>query len=158
VSRALRFTFVEEGATGLVPLHERLAPVTVETIWTALARPIRGISFHAAYAGPEIMVGIPPEAQSFDPRAVPAENQTVRPGAGDLLWFYQAPRMMKGLEDELWELGLFYDDGGSTFGPLGWTPVTIFGRMRHEDLPAFAACCREIRLKGAKLLEVARAE
>ncbi len=152
----LAFTFVDEKVTTLVDLHQDLAPVTCKTIWDACAKPIRALAFHAAFAGPEIMVGVPPEAQSFDPRAVPPENQTVRPGAGDVLWFYQAKNMMKGLSDELWEIGLFYDDGGSTFGPLGWTPVTIFGKAR-EGLDGFAKSCRGIRMTGAKMLEIKRA-
>jgi hypothetical protein len=156
MSKRLAFTFVAENVTGFVDLHEKNAPVTCATIWKALRKPIRGLSFHAMFAGPEIMLGVPPEAQTFNPTRVPAENQTVSPGAGDLLWFYQGRNMMKGLTDELWELGLFYDNGGRTFGPLGWTPVNIFGTMT-ENLPAFAACCRDIRMHGAKMLEVRRA-
>jgi hypothetical protein len=152
----LAFTFIKEKVTTLVDLHEDLAPVTCATIWKACAKPIRALAIHAAFAGPEIMVGVPPEAQKFDPRKVPPENQTVRPGAGDVLWFYQAKNMMKGLADELWEIGLFYDDGGSTFGPLGWTPVTIFGKA-GKGLGAFAVACRDIRLSGAKTLEIRRA-
>ena len=154
--KRLAFTFVDEKVTGLVDLHEATAPVTCATLWKALQKPIRGLAFHAMFAGPEIMLGVPPEAQSFDPRAIPAENQTVSPGAGDLLWFYQGKNMMKGLSDELWELGLFYDDGGRTFGPLGWTPVNIFGTMT-KGLDEFAAACRGIRMTGAKMLEIRRA-
>jgi hypothetical protein len=156
MAKRLAFTFVDEGVTGLVDLYEDGAPVTCATIWTALEKPVRGLAFHAMFAGPEIMLGVPPEAQTFDPKAIPPENQHVEPGAGDLLWFYQGKNMMKGLADELWELGLFYDNGGHTFGPLGWTPVNIFGTMR-EGLDAFAKSCRGIRMTGAKMLEVRRA-
>ena len=155
--RRLIFTFLERGTTGRVALHDTLAPETCETIWQALARPIEVTAYHAIYAGPEIMVGLPPSAQTFDPRALPPENQTVIPEPGDVLWFYQAPRMMKGLTDEFWEIGCFYDGGGRVFGPLGWTPVTIFGRMLPEDLDAFADACRAIRVEGAKQLGIARA-
>lgn len=154
--KQLVVTFVKEKVAGLVTLHEDLAPVTCATIWKALKKPIREMSFHAMFAGPEIMVGLPKSAQVFDPRKVPNENQTVTPGPGDMLWFYQGRNMMKGLADEFWELGLFYADGGRTFGPLGWTPVTIFGTMT-TGLEDFAACCRDIRVHGAKLLEIRRA-
>jgi hypothetical protein len=156
MTRRLRFTYVDEAVTGFASLNDGLAPRTCETIWTALATPIRETAFHAMFAGPEIMVGLPPAAQTFDPTKVPPENQTVTPGPGDILWFYQGRNMMKGLADELWEIGLFYDEGGRTFGPLGWTPVTIFAKMT-EGLDAFAAASRAIRLQGAKTLEIARA-
>ena len=154
--RMLRFTFVDSGVSGGVELHETLARKTVEAIWGALAEPIRELSFHAMFAGPEIMVGLPKSAQTFDPRSLPSENQTVIPTPGDVLWFYQAPNMMKGLADEFWEIGMFYGEGGRVFGPLGWTPVTMFGRMLPEDLPAFARECADIRLRGAKTLEIRR--
>ena len=149
--RQLRFTFVDRGISGLVDFYEEFAPKTCETIWSALASPIRVPAIHAIYSGPEIM-----SAQSFDPRSIPNENQTVIPAPGDVLWFYQAPNLMKGLTDEFWEIGLFYGDGGRIFGPMGWLPVNFFARMRQEDLPAFAAECRDIRISGAKVLEIAR--
>lgn len=157
MSRHLRFTFTQKGISARIALHETLAPRTVETIWTALAQPIEELTFHAMFAGPEIMVGLPKSAQTFDPN-LPPENQTVIPSPGDVLWFYQAPRMMKGLTDEFWEIGLFYGEGGRVFGPLGWTPVTIFGSVVPEDLPAFAAECADIRMHGAKRLEIKRAD
>jgi hypothetical protein len=156
MSRMLRFTFVDSDVSGRVVLHETLAPNTVETIWSALAQPITELAFHAMYAGPEIMIGLPRSAQTFNPHDMPPENQTVIPSPGNVLWFYQAPNMMKGLPDEFWEIGLFYGEGGRVFGPLGWTPVTMFGRMLGEDLPAFARECADIRLRGAKRLEVRR--
>jgi hypothetical protein len=153
--RELSFTFVESGVRGIVRLHDDAAPHTCAAIWNALVKPVRIPAMHAMFAGPEIMLGLPPEAQTFDPRAIPVENQTCFPVAGDCLWFYQAKGMMKGLTDELWELGMFYGDGGRIFGPLGWTPCNIFGRM-VEGLEPFAAACQRIRLEGVKLLEIGR--
>jgi hypothetical protein len=153
--RKLYARFVDSGVQGLITLHETSAPVTVETIWTALAQPIRTPAMHAMFAGPEIMMGLPPEAQSFDPRSLPPENQTCFPSPGDMLWFYQAPNLMKGLGDELWELGLFYAEGGRIFGPLGWTPCTIFGTM-DDGLAAFAAACGKTRTEGIKTVEIGR--
>lgn len=155
MARQLYFKFVKENVKGIVDLHEDLAPVTTKLLWKALAKPIRDKAFHAAFAGPEIMVGLPKSAQNFDPTKLPAENQTVRPGKGDCLFYYQAKNSMKGLSFELWEMGMFYDNGGSTFGPLGWTPVNIYGVM-SEGIDAFAECCRDIRMSGAKELEIGR--
>lgn len=154
--RRLYARFVESGVESAITLHEKNAPVTVETIWSALASPVRMPATHAMFAGPEIMMGLPPEAQTFDPKGMPTENQTCFPEPGDLLWFYQAPNMMKGLEDELWEIGLFYGAGGRIFGPLGWTPCTIFGSV-SEGLDAFAAECARTRIDGQLVVEIGRA-
>jgi hypothetical protein len=153
--RTLTFKFTDSGVTGVVSLHDAAAPQTCAAIWGALSTPIRIPAMHAMFAGPEIMLGLPPEAQTFDPRGVPVENQTCFPVAGDCLWFYQAKGMMKGLTDELWEIGMFYADGGRIFGPLGWTPCNIFGRM-VDGLEAFAAECSRIRVTGLKTVEVGR--
>lgn len=153
--RTLSFSFIDGGASGVVHLHDAAAPRTCAAIWDALARPIRIPAMHAMFAGPEIMLGLPPEAQHFDPRAIPVENQTCFPSAGDCLWFYQAPGMMQGLAAELWEIGMFYAGGGRIFGPLGWTPCNIFGRM-IEGLDAFAAACAAIRVHGMKTVEISR--
>ncbi len=150
--------FVEARVRGACDLYWDNAPVTCKTIWNALAKPIRVTAFHAMFAGPEVMTGLPPAAQkrfAVDPRKIPAENQTCFPGKGELLWFYQGKNVMKGLTDELWEIGIFYDNGGRTFGPLGWTPCNMFGIMT-KNLAAFADCCRDIRMTGAKTLEFGR--
>lgn len=63
--------------------------------------------------------------------------------------------MMYGLTEELWEIGMFYADGGRINGPLGWTPCNIFGRMT-ENLGAFAEECADIRISGVKTLEIGR--
>jgi hypothetical protein len=155
MAKALYFKFVESGVSGRVGLLWDLAPVTCKTMWKAFKKPLRMTCFHAAFAGPEVMVGLDKAGQVFDPTKVPNENQTCFPGAGDVLWFYQGRNAMKGLSFELWEVGIFYDDGGRTFGPLGWTPVNIWAQM-GKGLDKFADACRDIRLTGAKTLEIGR--
>jgi len=156
MTKALYFKLGDKtSVTGRVDLHWDLAPKTSKTMWQAFAKPRRMTCFHAAFAGPEVMVGLPPEAQTFDPTKVPNENQTCFPGAGDCLFYYQGKNAMKGLSFELWEVGIFYDNGGRTFGPLGWTPVNIWARMT-DNLDAFAAACRDMRMTGAKTLEIGR--
>lgn len=152
-TRKLYFRFVETNTRGLITLNETHAPQTCDTLWNALESPVQITAMHAMFAGPEIMLGLPQAAQTFDPTSISPENQTCFPAAGDCLWFYQGKNMMYGLSDELWEVGMFYADGGRIFGPLGWTPSNIFGRMT-ENLDAFAAECADIRLSGAKVIEV----
>lgn len=153
--RRLYLEFVDGNVRAACELYWENAPVTCATLWTALAEPVRVTVFHAMFAGPEIMTGLPKSAQTFDPRRIPPENQTCFPGRGELLWYHQGKNAMKGLTDELWEIGAFYDHGGRTFGPLGWTPCNMFGIIAG-NLDAFAARCRDIRTTGAKTIEIGR--
>lgn len=154
--RQLYAEFVDSSVRALITLDEEHAPQTCGTLWDALVDPIRSPALHAMFAGPEIMLGIPEEAQTFDPDAIPPENQDCFPAAGECLWFFQGKNRMKGLSFELWEIGIFYDTGGRIFGPLGWTPCNIFGRVT-DGLAAFQDECRKIRWEGAKTVELGRA-
>lgn len=153
--RQLYMEFVDSGPRGVITLYDENAPRTCETLWTALSKPVRMTAIHAMFAGPEIMTGLPEEAQTFDPLSIPAENQTCFPEPGECLWFYQGANAMKGLPEELWEIGVFYDAGARTHGPLGYTPCNMFGRIT-EGLEAFAAACRMTRIEGIKTVELGR--
>ena len=96
-AKKLYFRFTEKEIQGLVTLNEEYAPQTCSVLWEALKDPIRVQAMHAMFAGPEIMTGLPKSAQTFDPSAIPPENQTCYPSAGDCLWFYQGKNMMYGL-------------------------------------------------------------
>jgi hypothetical protein len=154
-NRQLYVLFVEAGTRAIITLYDRDAPVTSNTIWNALANPMTVPAIHAMFAGPEIMMGLPEQAQTFDPLSIPAENQTCFPEAGECLWFYQGKNVMKGLPEELWEFGIFYDAGARIHGPLGWTPCNLFGKIT-SDLDAFAAACRTTRTEGLKTVEIGR--
>ncbi|MDA8291192.1 MAG: DUF3830 family protein [Actinomycetota bacterium] len=156
MSRGLRFEF-DGGPAVVAPLHERHAPVSSRTVWDALSSPATVLATHAMYAGPEIMLDLPEHARTFSPTDVPAENQQVIPAAGDVIWYYQAPNLMAGLADEVWEVGLFYGPGGRIFGPLGWTPCNVIASV-VDGLAPFAAACAEIRISGARRLTVSRVE
>lgn len=155
--RKLTLTFVEAGVRGVLTPYWDEAPETCAALWGALERPIRVEASHAMFAGPEIMMGLPPEARNFDPRALPPENQTIQPDPGDMLWFYQPKNFFKIDPDEFWEVGMFYAPGGRTFGPTGWIPCTYFARMT-EGLEAIAEQCRLIRREGVKMVELGRME
>jgi hypothetical protein len=100
-------------------------------------------------------MGLPEAAQTFDPLSIPPENQTCFPEAGECLWFYQGRNVMKGLPDELWEIGIFYAPGARIHGPLGWTPCNMFGKIT-DGLDAFAKACGTTRTEGLKELEIGR--
>jgi hypothetical protein len=155
MARQLYLSFVEAGVRSVITLFDEAAPRTCETLWNALSAPVGAQTLHAIFAGPEIMFDLPESARSFDPTGIPNEHQTCFPAAGDCLWFYQGANAMKGLTFEMWEIGIFYGEGGRTFGPLGWTPVNIFGRIT-ENLEGFAEACRDMRFTGAKTIEFGR--
>lgn len=154
MTKQISLTF-PNGAKAIADLNLKNAPVTAQTIWDALEQPVEVLAVHAAFAGPEIMTGLPESAQTFDPESIPVENQTCFPAAGDLLWYYQAPNQMKNMSEDLWEIGVFYGDGGRIFGPLGWTPCNIFASIT-EGLDEFAAACGNTRIDGAKTITIAR--
>ena len=156
MTRGIYFEF-QDGPEVFAALKSEDAPVSSKLIWGALATPVTMLATHAMFAGPEIMMDLPESARTFDPRKVPAENQQVIPSAGDVIWYYQAPNQMAGLTNEVWEIGLFYGNGGRIFGPLGWTPCNIVASVR-EGLEEFAAACAQIRLSGAKYVTLSRAE
>jgi len=156
MTRGIYFEF-QDGPEVFAALKSEDAPVSSKLIWDALAAPVTMLATHAMFAGPEIMMDLPESARTFDPREVPAENQQVIPSAGDVIWYYQAPNQMAGLTNEVWEIGLFYGNGGRIFGPLGWTPCNIVASVR-EGLEEFAAACAQIRLSGAKYVTLRRAE
>ncbi len=151
--RQLYAKFIETGVQAIITLYDASAPVTSQTIWNALAKPVQMPAIHAMFAGPEIMMGLPQEGQTFDPAKIPAENQTCFPEAGECLWFYQGKNTMKGLPDELWEIGIFYAPGARIHGPLGWVPCNMFGKIT-EGLDEFAKACAATRIDGIKTVEI----
>jgi Protein of unknown function (DUF3830) len=154
--QGLRFEF-DGGPAALAPLQSAYAPVSSRAIWEALSEPVTMLATHAMFAGPEIMLNLPESARSFSASEMPAENQQVIPSAGDVIWYWQAPNLMAGLNEEVWEIGLFYGNGGRIFGPLGWTPCNIIASV-SEGLEEFAAACGGIRLTGARNLTLSRTE
>lgn len=146
---------LDDGTRAIATLCTKEAPVTAAAIWDALATPVTEKIMHAMYAGPEVMFGLPESAQSFEPASLPPENQQVIPAAGDLIFYYQAPNAMAGLDFELWEVGIFYGKGGRIFGPSGWTPCSIFASIT-EGLAGFAAGCQQTRVSGVRNLTIGR--
>lgn len=153
-ARRIKLTY-ESGPSAVAELLDELAPKTCASIWGVLDKSVTMQALHAMYAGPEIMVGLPEEAQGFDPSAVPPENQQVIFAPGDLMWYWQKPMQMGGLPFEWYEIGVFYDRGGRTLGPLGWTPVNVWATV-VEGLDEFADTSAAIRVDGAKQLTISR--
>lgn len=155
INKNLYLKFLDADVQGTITLYWQHAPETCRAIWGALQKPIRVPATHAMFSGPEIMMGLPESAQNFDPKTIPAENQTIIPEVGECLWYYQPKNFFKIDPSEFWEIGMFYAPGGRTFGPTGWIPCTYFGRM-IEGLDRIVAECRRIRIEGIKTVEIGR--
>ncbi len=144
-----------DGPRAVATLATEEAPVTSAALWDALHTPVTDQVMHAMYAGPEIMFGLPESGRTFDPGALPPENQQVIPAAGDLIFYHQMANAMAGLGFELWEVGIFYAKGGRIFGPAGWTPCSVFASIT-DGLAEFAAACTQTRVVGLKALTIGR--
>jgi hypothetical protein len=148
----MRVTFPHNGVCADVHLLLQQAPRTCEAIWNCL--PIRTTIIHAMMTGRDALIELPPENQRFDPRSLPLENGTITPTAGDVCWFYLPQNMMRGFQDESWEVTFIYGPDARFLTTVGWMAGSVFGRIDPDHLPAFAAECAELRRTGAKAVEI----
>ncbi len=135
--RKVYIRFLEADVTGIISLYEDVAPKTCDAIWGALHQPIQWPALHAAFTGPEIMMGLPESAQTFDPRSLGPENITSFPAAGELLWFYQPKNYFKM-------------DPGRVLGnrPGLWRGRSYGGPRRLDRPELLGQGHRELRCRG----------
>lgn len=154
MARRMRATFVESGVSAEVILLAEEAPMTCEAIWGCL--PVRARIIHAMMTGRDALIELPEENQTFDPRGLPLENGTITPSAGDVCWFYLPPNMMRGFQDESWEITFIYGRDARFLTTAGWMPGSVFGQIDPSHLEAFAAECARLRIAGVKQFELTR--
>lgn len=133
------------------------APNTVKWALDAFSRPISAEVWHAIYSGPEIEIrldDLPERVRGF---AGPGENQAVAPEAGDVMLVQAPPHTVRNQKQRVLRIGLFYAAGATTFGPVGWTAVSIFGKVDPAHLAFLARQSQEIRRTGIKTVTLTRA-
>ena len=138
MTKSMYLKFVDANVQGTITMYWDNAPKTCKALWGALKKPIRWDASHAMFSGPEIMMGLPETARNFNPLELPPENQTVQPDPGELLWFYQPKNFFKNDPTEFWEIGLFYDAGGRTFGQYAGAEkdaISHRGRAARRMIP-----------------------
>ena len=87
--------------------------------------------------------------------AIPSENATSYPEAGDIVLAYLAAGSTKGLPPgDFYDIGLFYGQGGRLLMPFGWIQANVCARILDEDLAKAQADCRTIRRNGACTLSL----
>ena len=155
-ARRMRVRFVESGVAADVRLLEAEAPKTCEAIWGCL--PVRTRIIHAMMTGRDALIELPPENQTFDPRALLLENGTITPDPGDVCWFYLPPNMMRGFLEESWEITFIYGKDARFLTTVGWMAGSVFGQIEPAHLEAFAAECAQLRVTGVQEVEITRAE
>ena len=160
---AARHLYLREPRSGLdvrLELLSSKAPQNAEFLWTFLEQPRSVDALHGMYTGPEISFPLDALAASevWGEGALPLENATVFPAAGDLLLTYLPSRVWGGGERPVFDLGLFYAPGGRTLLPVGLIPGSVCARVAPQDVEAAAAACQRIRRIGAVVVEIGRAE
>jgi hypothetical protein len=153
VSRHIEIRLDSRGITCVARLLDEDAPATCDIVWDAL--PQSGQAYHAKYASNEVFCLVPP----LSPQPAEAENQTIAPQAGDVMYFYFDAQLagpqemaahnftgMPGLVD----LAVFYRRGNLLMSPqVGAVPGNVFAVI-EENLDAFADACDDVFRSGSQ--------
>ena len=145
MTRRIVVTFVEAGVSAVAELLEDQAPTTCAAVLAAL--PQEGEAHHATYSGSEIAFILDRDL------GVGQENATSKVLPGDLAYTRFEGGPLWGFPDTFSELCWFYDRDAVPSMPDGPVPVNIFGRF-VDGFPEFAACCRDMRRTGVKVVRV----
>jgi hypothetical protein len=143
----ITFRFVEEGVTASARLLREQAPETCRAVWDAL--PVAGLARHGIYSGSEVYLVLP---EVLTP---PREHATTLVGPGDVGFLTVEKGSGYGIDEDYSEVCWFYDLDATPSMPEGPIAVNVFARLYDAD--AFFAVCRNMRLEGAKTVEIGRA-
>ena len=163
MTKKLAFIFTENDVTAIADILDDEAPKTSEAMWKCFETPAKEKVIHAMYAGREIMFPIPPTNRRIDPSLLPPENQTITPLPGEIGFIFYPPHRLLGggsgreMDEEFWDLAIFYGRNARVFSTLGWIGVSIFARI-SEGLPEFAEMCAKLRIEGVKEMLIKRLE
>jgi hypothetical protein len=155
LTKRISITVVEPGVTAIAELQENDAPKTTAALWNALESPLVSKGIHAMWAGREVMVEVPPANQTFDPTAIPTENATVYPAAGDICWGYFPPFAERGFGHGVWDIAVIYGRETRFYVPLGMLALNIWACIT-DNLDEFATACATLRIEGLKTFRFSR--
>ena len=141
----------------MAELQEVDAPKTTAALWEALEQPIETTGIHAMWAGREIMIDVPETNRAFDPEAIPLENATVYPAAGDICWGYFPPYAERGFGDGVWDIAIVYGRETRFDVPLGMVALNIWAVI-VDGLDEFAEQCAKVRTEGLKAFRLSRVD
>jgi hypothetical protein len=157
MSRLISIEVLGTKVKAIAVLEDEDAPRTCEALWGALAVPLEAKAIHAMYAGREVFIPDFPKVNcTFDPKALPRENATAYPTAGDIGWLYCPPHEERGRRNEMWDLAFVYGPEVTFDSSLGIRPITVWAHI-IEGLAGFAEQCALIRSNdGPKMFRVQR--
>lgn len=159
MTRTIRIGEQRSGLDCRIELLDHLAPRGAEALWSLAGAGGSHFAQHAMWTGPEISCPILgnrfPDATVFD--AIPLENATSFPAAGDIVTVYAPKGTWTGQPPaDFFDVGLFYGEGARLLMPMGWIMGSVSGRVVAEDMAAFRTGCAAIRRGGACELEFSR--
>lgn len=155
--RIIKLVEPQSGLSARCRLLDDAAPVSAAFLWDLAERKAGFEAMHAIWTGPEISVPMPASTlpQGMAQHAIPAENATSYPEAGDIVLAYLAAGSTRGLPPgDFYDIGLFYGQGGRLLMPFGWIQANVCARILDEDLAKAQADCRTIRRNGACTLSL----
>lgn len=153
----IQFTEPQSGLSARCRLLPEAAPQSCDFLRELATRRASFEAMHAIWTGPEISVPMPSAALPGDMAqpAIPAENATSYPAAGDIVLAYLAAGSTLGLPPgPFYDIGIFYGAGGRLLMPFGWIQANVCARILPEDLEKAVADCRTIRRNGACMLTI----
>lgn len=158
----LRIELPDAAVTAEAVLYAEAAPQVAQFVWDALTKPLDTMTAHACFDGHEVycFLDVPPHG---DP--VPeAQNITIRPQPGDLVYFYApagkfaavgADARLRGQTSDVHELAFMYDAVDLRhYWEEGWIG-SVVGHI-DEGLREFADACRATLVSGSTRLTVTR--
>lgn len=158
--RIITLNEAQSGLSARCELLDAAAPQSCAFLWDLAERGARFEAVHAIWTGPEISVPMPASTlpEGMPTPAIPPENATSYPEAGDIVLAYLAAGSTKGLpQGPFYDIGLFYGGGGRLLMPFGWIQANVCARIVADDLAKAQADCRTIRRNGACTITLATA-
>ncbi|AJP71663.1 DUF3830 family protein [Sphingomonas hengshuiensis] len=155
--RIIRFVEPRSGLSARCQLLDEAAPESCAFLWDLASRGAGFEAMHAIWTGPEISVPMPASTlpTGMAAPAIPFENATSYPDAGDIVLAYLGAGSTKGLPPgAFYDIGIFYGSGGRLLMPFGWIQANVCARILPEDLAKAQADCRSIRRSGACTLSL----
>jgi len=141
-------------------LYPKAAPNVVPFVWEALKDPLETQTSHACFDGHEVYCFLECEG-----RAPEAENMTIRPRPGDIVYFFapagkfaavNADQRLAGATPDVHELAFMYGEVDLRhYWEEGWVGSVI----GHVDvgLNEFAAACLRTLNQGRTTIRISRA-
>lgn len=153
VSRKIRISFPDDGASATADLLEDDAPNTCDALWDLL--PLRVKAVHDIWSGHQVVAHL-------DKSVVlqPENVLTYLPMPGDIFYYYRPAHYFRGApygRTESAELGIVYDRDSRPQGPRGPEAVNLFANI-SSALDQFAKACEDMIYRGQKEILIERVE